>query len=169
MIVSFVVAIAEDGAMGKDNALPWRLPADLRHFKRTTLGKRVVMGRKTWESLGSKPLPKRTNVVLSSQNLDLPEGVLLYKNLDDVLKDLRSEEEVCIIGGAQIFEAAMPLVDVLHLTRVHTTLPDADVFFPKIDWKQWKIVWEEAHRRDTANEYDFTIQRWVRQPISSKQ
>ena len=160
MIISFVVAIAEDGAMGKDNALPWNLPADLRHFKEKTLGKPIVMGRKSWESLGGKPLPKRVNIVLSSQTLTLPEGVLLYKNVAEVLRDFATEEEVCIIGGAQIFEASLSLANVLHLTRVHGKFPEADVFFPEINWEEWKMISEERHEADERHAYAFTFQEW---------
>ena len=148
--------------MGKDNGLPWSLPADLQHFKKMTLGKPIIMGRKSWESIGGKPLPKRVNVVLSSQDLSLPEGVLLYKNVEAALRDFAGEAEVCIIGGAQIFEASLPLANRMHLTRVHAKFPEADVFFPAVDWAAWRLVSEERHEPDERHARAFTFQEWER-------
>jgi dihydrofolate reductase len=164
MIISFVVAAAENNAIGRNNQLPWRLPEDLRFFKRTTLGKPVIMGRKTWESLGGKPLPNRQNIVLSSKPPELPEGVLHSASLEDALNITKASgaEETCIIGGGQIFEAALPLADVIYLTRVHTVIEDGDAFFPVLSADVWKLAWEEAHQADEKNNFDFTFQRWER-------
>ncbi len=162
MILSAIVAAAEDNAIGKHKGLPWYLPEDLKFFKRTTLGKPVLMGRKTYESLG-KPLPGRLNIVISSQkDLNLPEGVLLYDSLESGIERVQQEDcdEGFIIGGGKIFEEAMPLLDRLYMTRVHTTVPDADTFFPDIDHSHWKLVWEEKHEADEMHKYAFTFQRF---------
>lgn len=164
MIISAIVAAAEDNAIGKNNQLPWHLPEDLKFFKRTTLGKPVVMGRKTYESLG-KPLPGRLNIVLSSQkNLQLPDGVLLAHDLGFALAllDRQNAEEIFIIGGGKVFEEAIPLLDRIYLTRVKTTVPEADAFFPHLDHAQWKLGWHESHSIDDKHAYNFEFQRWDR-------
>jgi dihydrofolate reductase len=162
MILSAIVAAAEDNAIGIQNALPWRLPEDLKFFKRTTMGKPVLMGRKTFESLG-KPLPGRTNIVISGrQDLTLPDGVLLYNTLDEGIERMQQEDsdEGFIIGGGKVFEETMPIMDRLYITRVHATFPEADVFFPDIDHSHWKLVWEEKHEADEQHKYAFTFQKF---------
>ncbi len=164
MVLSFIVAASENNAIGVHNELPWRLPEDLKFFKRTTLGKPVIMGRKTFESLG-KPLPGRLNVVLSqSGNITLPQGVLLFDSLAESIERVEEEDvaEAFIIGGGKIFELAMPYVDRMYITRVHTTINNADAFFPSIDHSHWKLVWEEKHTRDDKHEYDYTFQQFER-------
>jgi dihydrofolate reductase len=164
MIVSAIVAAAENNAIGKNNQLPWYLPEDLKFFKRTTLGKPVLMGRKTYESLG-KPLPGRLNIVMSKQkNIELPDGVLQARDLSTAMETLEQQnnDEVFIIGGGKIFEETLQDIDRLYMTRVHTTIPDADVFFPHIDHSHWKLAWEEPHTKDEKHAYDFTFQRWER-------
>jgi len=160
MPVSAIVAVSTDHAIGRNGELPWHLPEDLKFFKRTTLGKPVVMGRKTFDSLG-RPLPGRLNLVLSRQkDLPLPEGVELCESLEAALALLNSRgaEDIFIIGGGKVFEAAMPLLDPLYITRVETTVPDADAFFPEIDHAQWKLVWEERHEADEHHRFAFTFQ-----------
>jgi dihydrofolate reductase len=162
MTISAIVAAAEDNAIGKQNGLPWYLPDDLKFFKRTTLGKPVLMGRKTFESLG-RPLPGRLNIVISSQkDLQLPEGVLLYHSLDKGIERMQQEgtDEGFVIGGGKIFAEAMPSLDRLYITRVHTTVYGADAWFPEIDHSHWKLVWEEPHEADEANKYAFTFQKF---------
>lgn len=164
MTVSAIVAVSENNAIGHENKLPWHLPEDLKFFKRTTMGKPVVMGRKTFESLG-KALPGRLNIVLSRQaELQLPEGVLLYNNLEDALEKLEQDgtEEAFVIGGGHVFAEAMPLLDRLYMTRVHTTIEPADTYFPEIDHSHWKLVWEEAHEADEKNNYPYTFQHYER-------
>jgi len=164
MILSFIVAISENNAIGKDNQLPWHLPEDLKFFKRTTMGKPVVMGRKTYESLG-KPLPGRLNIVVSgNKDLVLPEGVLLYSDLDAAIARLQQEptEEGFIIGGGQIFAETMATADRMYITRVHTEIADADAFFPDIDHTHWKMVWEEKHDADEKHKYAYTFQQFER-------
>jgi dihydrofolate reductase len=164
MILSAIVAVSENNAIGKDNQLPWHLPDDLKFFKKTTIGKPVLMGRKTFESLG-KPLPGRLNIVVSHQrDLYLPEGVLLYNNLGEALKRLEGEpvDEAFIIGGGKIFEETMNDLDRLYVTRVKTVVEDATAFFPEIDHTHWKLVWEEPHTTDEKHRYSFTFQKLER-------
>jgi dihydrofolate reductase len=164
MILSFIVAVSDNNAIGKNNQLPWHLPADLKFFKKTTLGKPVIMGRKTYESLG-RPLPGRLNMILTSrQDLAVPEGVLLYDNINAAIERLQNEhtEEGFIIGGGKVFETTLPLVDRMYITRVHTNIADADAFFPSIDHTHWKIVWEEKHSADSQHKYDFSFQQYER-------
>jgi len=159
MILSAIVAMDRHNAIGKDNQLPWHLPEDLKFFKRTTLGKPVLMGRKTYDSLG-KPLKDRLNIVLSGQsNLQLPEGVLVYHSLDAALQKLESEqiEEAFIIGGGKVFEETINTVERLYITHVETEVEEAEVFFPHVDHSQWKKVWEEKHYADERHAFDYTF------------
>lgn len=164
MILAAVVAMSEDNAIGKGNGLPWRLPDDLKFFKKTTLNKPVLMGRKTYESLNG-PLKNRLNIVISGQEqLELPEGVLHIRDLDEGIERLYKEgtDEGFIIGGGKIFELTLGKLERIYLTRVHTNMSDADVFFPVIDKNNWKLEWEEHHPADEKHLFDFTFQRWDR-------
>lgn len=164
MIISFIVAVSENNAIGRDNELPWHLPNDLKFFKRTTLGKPVLMGRKTYESLG-RPLPGRLNIVVSSQpNLPLAQDVVLCPDLQSGIERLKQEpvEEGFIIGGGKIFEAAMPLADRMYITRVHTIIKDAHAFFPPFNENDWHLIWQERHPTDDKHQYSYTFQRFDR-------
>lgn len=164
MILSFVVAVADDNAIGRNNALPWHMPNDLKFFKRTTMGKPVIMGRKTYDSMG-KPLPGRLNVVLSGQkDLQLPGGVLLFNDIKDAIAHLEGQkvEEACIIGGGRIFMETMPIADKMYISRIHTTVPDADVFFTDVDHTHWKLTWSEEHKADEKNPFDHTFELYER-------
>ena len=164
MILSFIVAVSENNAIGRHNTLPWHLPEDLKFFKRTTMGKPVIMGRKTFESLG-RALPGRLNIVLTrSKDIKVPEGVLVFAEISDAVERIQQEQgdEGFIIGGGQVFEATMPLVDRMYITRVHTTINDADAFFPNIDHTHWKLVWEEKHHVDDFHQFPFTFQKFER-------
>ncbi len=164
MILSAIVAVAENNAIGRDNDLPWHLPNDLKFFMRTTMGKPVLMGRNTFDSLG-KPLKGRLNIVLSRQkSLELPEGVVLYHDLEDGLARLKEEdvEEAFIIGGGKVYEQSFHLLDRLYVTRVHTTIDDAAVYFPEINEEDWKLTWQEEHEADERHQYAFTFQQLER-------
>ena len=164
MLLSFIVAVSENNAIGKDNKLPWHLPEDLKFFKRTTMGKPVLMGRKTFESLG-KPLPGRLNIVVSAnKELAVPEGVLLYSDLNDAIARLQEEqvEEGFIIGGGKVFEETMQMADRMYVTRVACTIPDATAFFPDTDHTHWKKVWEERHEADERHTYAYTFEQYER-------
>ena len=142
-MASIIAAIAENGCIGKDGTLPWHLPEDLKRFKELTMGHPVIMGRKTWESLPERfrPLPGRTNVVVTRQaDYPLPEGVERVASIEDALAE--HAEDAFIIGGAQLYRDAMPLVDTLHITHVHATV-DGDAFFPDIDAAVWRETEKE--------------------------
>jgi dihydrofolate reductase len=164
--IVIVSAVAENGVIGADNAMPWRLPSDLKHFKALTLGKPVVMGRKTFESLG-KPLPGRPHVVISRQAMDLPQGVHLVGSLDAALTLAGSfaadtgTDEVMVIGGGQIYAQAIGLADRLELTRVHAT-PGGDTFFPDVDGSVWELAAERAGERSPKDSADVTFQTYRR-------
>jgi dihydrofolate reductase len=164
MTLSFIVAASENNAIGINNELPWQLPEDLKFFKRTTMGKPVIMGRKTYESLG-RPLPGRLNVVMSkSEHLQLPEGVVQAESISEAIAVAEAEkkDEVFIIGGGKVFAESMHLADRLYITRVHTTISNADAFFPEIDHTHWKLVWQEQHKADDKHAYDYTFQQYER-------
>lgn len=164
MILSSIVAMAENNAIGIHNSLPWHLPDDLKFFKHTTVGKAVLMGRKTYDSMG-KPLPNRLNIVVSTdKNLQLPGEVLLYDNLDDALARLQQgdADEAIIAGGGNIFGQTMDLVDRIYLTRVHTVIEGAEAFFPHMDHSHWKLTWKEEHPADEKHKYAFTFEQWDR-------
>ena len=164
MKLVLVVAIAEDGAIGRGGTLPWRIPADLQHFKKVTMDKPVIMGRKTWAELNGKPLKGRYNIILSKTLAEVPSGVHLSDNLQDAIVAAETDgfQEAAVIGGSGLFHEAIPLASTLFITRVHTTVPDADTFFPEIDMSAWKLEWEEAHPADEKNQHAYTFQRWER-------
>jgi len=164
MILSSIVAAAKNNAIGIDNQLPWHLPKDLQFFKKTTMGKPVLMGRKTYESLG-KPLPGRLNIIISTRkNLSLPDGVLVFSNIEEGIKRMKQEQtdEGFIIGGGEIFRQTMNKIDRIYFTRVYTHIENATVFFPEIEDAVWKLVWEEKHQADEKHLYDFSFQRYER-------
>ena len=130
-MLTLIVAASENNAIGKNNGLLWHLPDDFKHFKQTTTGHYIIMGRKTFESF-PKPLPNRTHVIITRQSdYKVPENCIVVSSLQKALKSCPENEEVFIIGGGEIYKQAMPLADKIELTRVHTTL-DADTFFPEI-------------------------------------
>ena len=161
MRLSLIVAAAENGVIGSNNALPWHLPEDLKYFKRTTMGKPIVMGRKTWESIG-KPLPGRTNIVVSRNCEYQAEGARVVQNLDEALALaeqvglIDGSEELLVIGGATLYEQALPRADRLYLTRVHADV-DGDTFLPEIDWSQWREQGRDPFYADGPNPYDYTF------------
>ena len=157
MIVSLVVAWAENGVIGKDNRLPWRLPADLRYFQQLTTGHTIVMGRKTFDSIG-KPLPNRHSIVITRRRDFHADGVDVARSLDEALAMAGGEDEVFIVGGAEIYRAALPLTDRMYVTVVHAS-PEGDVSFPPFDESDWTIVKSERHERDErhAEPYSFVV------------
>ncbi len=163
MILSSIVAASLNHGIGKDNQLPWHLPADLKFFKATTMGCPVVMGRKTFQSIG-RTLPGRKNVVITRDktfNADQAFAIELASSLEEAITNLQSEKEVFIIGGGEIFRQSMELIDTIYLTLVNTTI-DADVFFPEIDKTKFELVWEEKHLADEKNKFDYTFQKYSR-------
>lgn len=155
MIVSIVVAISENNAIGKDNQLIWHLPADLKHFKEITSGHSIIMGRKTYDSIG-KALPNRRNIVITrNESLKIP-NVELCNSLEAALSLCENEDEVFVIGGAEIFEQACSLAEKIYLTRVHANY-EADTFFPQIDAAKWTETAVEHHLADAKNAVDYTF------------
>lgn len=150
-----VVAIAANNAIGKNNQLLWHLPADLKHFKEITSGHTIIMGRKTYDSIG-KPLPNRRNIVIT-RNKDLNlAGVEVVNTLADAITLCDNETEVFIIGGAEIYKQAMDITDKIYLTRVHERF-EADVFFPEIKTTAWKETAKEAFEADEKNKLAYTF------------
>ncbi len=141
MIVTLIVAVSSNNVIGKNNQLIWHLPADMKHFKQLTTGHTVFMGRKTYDSIG-KPLPNRRNIVIS-RNIKNIAGCEVVASLEDGLKLCADEEEIFVIGGAEIYRQALPIANQIELTRVHQDF-EGDTFFPKIDLQEW----QETNRRD---------------------
>lgn len=161
MIVKAIVAYSENLAIGKDNDLLWHLPADLKHFKEKTLGMPIVMGRKTWESIGSKPLPKRRNVVISRQSSFKAPGAEVTSSFDGALTLLSEEPIVFVVGGAQIYEAAMPRVDLLEITVVHAEV-NGDAYFPTWDESEFELIASTFHPEDEQHNHAFTFKTYKR-------
>lgn len=157
MKISSIVAVAENGVIGKDNDLPWRLSDDLKFFKKTTSGHHIIMGRKNYQSIGF-PLPKRTNIILTKNPFFIVSNCLIANSIEEAL-DLalqNGEEEVFIIGGAKIYEQTMDIIDTLYYTEVHAK-PEGDVYFPDIDWSEWELLHAEKFEANDKNMYPFTI------------
>ncbi|MFO1350764.1 MAG: type 3 dihydrofolate reductase [Gammaproteobacteria bacterium] len=140
--------------MGRDNSMPWHLPADLQFFKRITLNKPIVMGRKTHESIG-RVLPGRTNIVVTRDPRYQAEGCVVVHSLDDALRMANDVEEVMLIGGGELFSQALPLAERIYLTRVNAEV-EGDVHFPELDPEAWREVWREEHPADARNRYAHT-------------
>ncbi|KFF17619.1 MULTISPECIES: dihydrofolate reductase [Chryseobacterium] len=160
-MTTIVVAMGEKNEIGFENKLLWHLPKDLKHFKDITSGHPIIMGRKTYESIG-KPLPNRTNIVISRKKNWFEEGILIVGSIKEAVKFAKKiDENVFIIGGGNIYEQTMEIVDKLEVTLVKADL-QADTFFPKINPKVWKKTEEIFHEKDEKNEYDFSFQTYER-------
>jgi dihydrofolate reductase len=153
MKVSMIVAVSSNGVIGRDGGLPWYLPADLGHFKRTTMGHHLIIGRRTWDELG-KPLPGRTMVVVTRSRLFAPNGATVVGSLEQALEVAATDDEPFIGGGAQIYRIALAgdLVDRIYLTRIHAEI-EGDTFLPEINFDDWELVSEEHHEADEKNEF----------------
>ncbi|MDR2283483.1 MAG: dihydrofolate reductase [Sphingobacterium sp.] len=156
--ITLIVAAAENNAIGKDNQMPWHLPNDFKYFKKSTIDHSIVMGRKTFESIG-KPLPERRNIVLTRDQQYNNPGIDVANSLQDVLTYCRDEREIFIIGGANIYQQALPLAQRVLLTRVHATI-DGDAFFPELPSTEWELVSQEKHNKDEKHAYDYTFEVW---------
>ena len=153
--MNIIVAVAKNNAIGKNNNLLWHIKEDLVYFKKTTLGATVVMGRKTFESIG-KPLLGRRNVVVSKTMNEI-EGIEIFRSVDQALGSCSSNEEVFIIGGGEIYKQSISLVQRIFLTIVDVNIPDADTFFPELDMSQWREVFREDHSRGVSFEHPFSF------------
>lgn len=155
MTLSIIVATDEENGIGKDNQLMWHLPKDLKFFKNTTSGHTVIMGRKTFDSIG-KPLPKRRNIMITRQkNLHI-HGVEIFNTLADALEACADEEEVFVVGGGEIYNQALPLAHKLYQTKVHHTF-NADTFFPEINPSEWNLISRQDHAKDEQHPYSFSF------------
>ncbi len=153
--LSLIVAVAENGTIGRDGALPWHLPDDLRRFKAVTLGHPIIMGRRTYDSIG-RPLPGRRSIVLSRDPDYRVDGVEVAGSLDAALRAAADQDEVFVIGGAALFDAALPIADRIYLTRVHATV-EGDVGFPQLDAKRWRLISDEPHAADAEHRFAFSF------------
>jgi dihydrofolate reductase len=166
MKLSLLVAIAENGIIGREGELPWHIAADLRRFKRLTMGHAILMGRKTWESIG-RSLPGRTSIIITNQmNYDPGDGrTLVARSLDEAVELAKQadceQDHLFIIGGAAIYRDALPRADRLYLTRVHANV-EGDVSFPPVDWSQWELREQSRHTADPLNDYDYTFEMYER-------
>ncbi len=159
MTISVIVAFSEGNIIGKNNKMPWKLPADLKRFKAITTGHTVVMGRKTYESIG-RPLPNRKNIVLTS----IPESIIdcvTSDSLRDAIAISGNETELFIIGGESVYKQTFQFADKLYVTEVHANLA-GDAVFPEIDYSEWVETSREAHKADEKNEYDYTFINYER-------
>jgi dihydrofolate reductase len=159
--LSLIAALAENGVIGRDNKLPWHLPNDLKYFRAVTIGKPVIMGRRTWESLG-RPLPGRTNIVITRQPAYEATGARVVATLDEAIRLAESvalidgQDECVVIGGAEIYALALPRCDRLYLTEVHATV-DGDAYFPVFDRARWRERARERFAAEGPNPFDYSF------------
>lgn len=165
MKIILVAAASENNVIGRTGDIPWKLPADQQYFRKVTMGKPIIMGRKTYESMG-RTLPGRTNIIVTRRkDLEVADAVVV-ESLEDALTVATKEkpEEVCVIGGGEIYRQALPHATHIYLTRVHAEV-EGDAFFPEIAADEWELSHKEEHRKDAANEHDFTILTYQRKPL----
>lgn len=161
--IVLVAALDRNHAIGKGNDLPWRLPDDLKRFKALTVGKPVLMGRKTAQSLG-RALPGRTNLVLTRSGQAPFDGMRAVGSIDEAMQAACDESatELCVIGGGEIYALTLPLADRLHLTHVDTAVENADAFFPRFDSSEWKVVSRQEHAADGRHAFAFEFVDYIR-------
>jgi dihydrofolate reductase len=157
-MLTLIVAVADSGVIGRDNTLPWHLPEDLKRFKRLTMGKPIVMGRKTYESIG-KPLPGRHNIVVTRDANYRRDGITIVHSAEAALQAAGDVPEVMVIGGAELFQTLLPRAGRLHLTRVHGNI-EGDVMWPALDDREWAVVERESHAADDRHAYPMTFEVW---------
>ena len=159
--LALICAMASNGVIGNDNKLPWRLPEDLRHFRRTTMGHSIIMGRKTWESIG-KPLPGRGNIVVTRQRDYQTDGAKIRDSLEAALElagniaAMDGAEQAFVIGGAELYRQALPLATLFHLTRIHAEIP-GDTFLTGFNESEWRELSRADYSRDEENHFDYSI------------
>ncbi|MBD3610417.1 MAG: type 3 dihydrofolate reductase [Gammaproteobacteria bacterium] len=150
MIISLIWAMADDRVIGINNSLPWKLPADMKWFRQHTLGKPIVMGRKTFESFGAKPLPQRTNIIITSDKEYQADGAVVVHSIDDAIKAAGDVDEVMIIGGMSFYRQMLPKADKLYMTLIHDKFK-GDAWFPEFDISPWQEIHREDHEADEKN------------------
>lgn len=163
MRIAMIVAADEQGVIGFQGNIPWHLPEDLKKFKERTMGHPVIVGRKTFESIG-RPLPGRTNIVITNIQDYHADGCLIAHSLDDALGLAKDADEVFVIGGGQIFKLALPVAEVIYFTKVHTVV-DGDVFSPGFNKEEWELVSSEFHKKNEKNPVDFTYLTYKRNAV----
>ncbi len=163
MIVSAIVAMNQQSAIGVKGQIPWYLSADLKYFRKMTTPHHVIMGRQTFESIG-KPLSNRINIILTRDPFYLSTGCLIAHSIQEALEIAadHGEKEAFIIGGAQIYQTALPLLDKLYITRVDLEVPDADAFFPTIDYKEWELISSASFPADEKNKWPYSFEVYSR-------
>lgn len=164
-MISIIVATDRNNLIGKDNDLPWRIPADLAYFKKVTLGSTIVMGRKTYESIG-KPLPNRRNIILSRQDFHA-DGCETLHSIEEVKSLNMDDEELFVIGGAHIFKETLPIADFLYLTYIDEEF-EGDTYFPEVNEQDWELVSSEKGMKDEKNPYDYYFKKFKRTDLSDK-
>ena len=156
MKISMIAAMGDKHEIGLHNELLWHMPADMKHFRETTMGKPIIVGRKTYESFGAKPLPGRQNIVITRDPNYQGNGAEVVDSIDAAFKAVGNIEEVMVIGGASFYEQALPMADRLYLTYVHSEF-EADAWFPQFDKTEWVETSCEDHKADENNPYDYTF------------
>jgi dihydrofolate reductase len=158
--LSIICAMDQNRLIGKDNALPWHLPADLAFFKQTTLGKPILMGRKTYESIG-RPLPGRRNIIITRNRDYQIDGCDTCQSIDAALELVADQQEIMLIGGASLYQQSLETAQHLYLTRIHASF-EGDAWFPEFNPADWKEIWREDHHPDEKNRYDFSFIKYSR-------
>jgi len=154
MITSLIAAMGKNRVIGKNGKLPWHMPADMKYYRDKTKGKPIIMGRKTFDSMGNKPLPDRTNIIITHDKDYKAEGAIVVHSADEALKAAGNVPEIMIIGGSYIFKVFLPKANRIYLTMIDADF-DGDTFFPEYDVTQWKEISYEEHERDAKNPYDY--------------
>ncbi len=155
MTISIIAAMGNDQVIGINNQLPWKLPADMKFFRSKTMGKPVLMGRKTYESIG-KPLPGRTNIIITRDSGFHAEGCIVTHSIEEALQKADTKEEAMIIGGASLYKQVLPLAQRFYLTRVHADFK-GDSYFPEFDLQEWTTIERTDHKADEQNAYDYSF------------
>lgn len=159
--ISIIVAIASNGAIGKDNDLLWHISKDLKRFKELTEGHYIVMGKRTYFSLPKRPLPKRTSLIITDIEGEEIDNCLMAYSIDDAINKMNTDKENFIIGGGSIYKQFMPLANKLYVTRVHKDF-DADTFFPEISLDEWKLISKVDIKDDNQNDFDYSFEKYLR-------
>ncbi|MAE42886.1 type 3 dihydrofolate reductase [Candidatus Woesearchaeota archaeon] len=155
MTISFVVAMGRNKVIGSNNSLPWNMPADMKHFKKLTLGKPIIMGRKTYETIG-KPLPNRKNIIITRDQDYKAEGCIVAHSIEESLQSAENAEEVMVIGGAQIYKEFLPKANRIYLTIIDHDF-EGDTHFPEYNEEEWQEIEREEHKADEENKYDYVF------------
>lgn len=164
MMISLIWAMADDRVIGIENRLPWKLPADMKWFRQHTLGKPIIMGRKTFESFGGKPLPQRTNIVITKDEGYQADGIVVVHSIEEALKAAGEVEEVMIIGGMSFYLQMLPRADKLYMTLIHERFA-GDAWFPELDLNQWQELEREDHQADEKNPHAYSFVTMTRKTV----